>query len=199
MVGVKELNIKQIRVSFVLILFLLTVSCNDNKKKKIVSKDHKINNISILLYGRARQVIRLESTKKIIIPDEMSDEIYLFELNQNGILKSSKGFGRAIWENGSDTNDIKLNHIENTKLSNINALVKNKIIRMAKKIYKQNEYHTRWHPSDSWLVKLKINKKSSLYYVCEDIVTNDKKLNEDYRNIIDLIVSVSPIKIREYR
>ena len=180
-------------------LSLITISCKDYKKKRIVITDNKIDVISVLLYGRARQIIQSETNNKILIPEETSDEIYLFELNKRGILKSSRGYGKVIWFNGSDTNDIKLNYIENTKLSNINSKVKQRIIKMAKNIYKQNEYKTRWYPNDSWLVKLKINNKSSLYYVCEDIVISDKKINADYRNIIDLIVNSSPIKIREYR
>ncbi len=185
-----------IRILAIITCFI--VSCNSfDKRKKI--KDKTINKITILLSGRGREIPIFYGFKDTIIPEELSSQVYLFELNQQGNLTASLGFGQVSWNDGSDTNDIKLKGIDSKDSTCIKSDKKQKILSIAERLYKQDSYRTKNHPTDSWIVKLTLNNKSSIYYVGEDISNNDESINNDYRDIIDLIVKESPIIIREYR
>jgi hypothetical protein len=91
-----------------------------------------------------------------------------------------------------------LNYIEREDSTLIDNKKKQVIFSIAGKLSTQKEYRTRNSPTDSWLVKLKLNTKTSIYYIGEDVSKNNDVLNKNYKTIIDLLIKESSIKVREY-
>jgi hypothetical protein len=175
----------------------ILASCNhsQNTERK---NDPPIEKITVLISGRGREIILSDPSKDTIIPNELSREIYLLELNPEGKLKTSLGYGQVHWIYGSDKNNIKLNYIEREDSTLIDNKKKQVIFSIAGKLSTQKEYRTRNSPTDSWLVKLKLNTKTSIYYIGEDVSKNNDVLNKNYKTIIDLLIKESSIKVREY-
>lgn len=183
----QEPNIKKVNWKIIYFLSLMFfVSCNGNNQKR----EHipvSIDNISILTSRGGREVVWEERDK--IIPDSLSDEVYLLDLDTLGNLKVSYGFGKVT------ETEINIKYIEKSDSTKILQDKLSVIIDLAKNIYSQEEYHTKQDILDSWIVKLMINEKTFTYYLGESLDT----LNMDYLDIVDEIVVKSPIKVKYYR
>lgn len=148
-----------------------------------------VETISILLSRGGREVVA-NSVADTIVPDNLSDEVYGFYLKKNGALTASVGLGQK------SIKTLSLELIERKESIILSKEKMDSIMSFAKKIYTQEEYITSTHPTDSWLVKLQINKKFFIYYLGESLYPLD---DLNYLRIIDRIVKESPIVVKDYR
>lgn len=176
------MNWKVIYILPLAIVFACEVKTESNKEHPV-----KIDDISVLI-SRGGREIPLEEADKFI-PDSLSDEMYLFDIDTLGELKVSYGFGSFT------ETDVNIMQIESSNSITIAKDSLANIFRLATRIYKDNEYQTQQSMYDSWIAKLKINNKVYTYYFGESLDT----LTLDYLYLIDKIVSVSPIKVKYYR
>lgn len=178
---------------FFLFIFLIK-SCNTPEKRVQTKEQAPIKNVSILISGRGREIIG----ENMAIHEDLSREIYLIELSEDGILKTSLGYGFMISIENSQRNDLKMNLVE--KKDSI-LITKNKlkyIFNLASKIHPKRTYNSKSIYLDSWLIKLKINNKTNIFFLGETAQPFNK-LTIEYLKIVDELVKVSPISVRGYR
>lgn len=167
-------------------LSIMLIGCQEKEINNNVSS-HKSENISLLISRGGREVIWEEREK--LIPDSLSDEMYLFELDTIGKLSVSYGFGKQI------VNSIKMNLVETTQSVTLHSVDLDSIFQLANRIYQDKEYQTQNSPTDSWFVRLKIDNKIFNYYLGESL----HSLNANYLDLVDKMVIESPIKVKDYR
>lgn len=178
---------------FFLFIFLIK-SCNTPEKRVQTKEQAPIKNVSILISGRGREIIG----ENMAIHEDLSREIYLIELSEDGILKTSLGYGFMISIENSQRNDLKMNLVE--KKDSV-LITKNKlkyIFNLASKIHPKRTYNSKSIYLDSWLIKLKINNKTNIFFLGETAQPFNK-LTIEYLKIVDELVKVSPISVRGYR
>jgi|GEM_PF-5416757 len=186
----------------IMCLCIVINSCSSSSKKETRDnvdelEDIKIENVSLLISRTGRAIPVGEIPEDSIIPDDFMDDLYLLELDSNGLLKTSHGFGKVAMIEGSDRKDLKLNFIESKDSVFLSEEKSNTVLVMAKHIYLNNEYWSERSPTDSWVVKLKINDKTSIYHDGEFLHT--KALDESYLEIVDEMVRLSKMKVKDYR
>lgn len=184
-------------IHFFLFVFL-SQSCITSEKREQAKQRAPIKNVSILISGRGREIL-MENTKMVTVIDkDLSREIYLIELSEEGKLKTSLGYGFISSIENSRSNNLKMNLIEEKDSV---LITKNKlkyIFNLASKINTKREYNSKSILLDSWLIKLKINNKTNIFFL-GDTAEPFNKLSVEYLTIVDELVKVSPIRVRGYR
>jgi hypothetical protein len=173
-------------------------SCSTSEKREKTKKQALITNVSILISGRGREIVKENTNTDSIIDNDLSREIYLIELTKDGELKTSLGYGFISSIENSESNNLKMNLIE--KKDSL-LLTKNKlkhIFKLASEIHTERAYHSNNIFMDSWLIKLKINNKTNIFFLGETAEPFNK-LREEYLTIVDELVKVSAIRVRGYR
>lgn len=168
-------------------VFLFTfflMGCVRNEKKEI----EKVSFISILLSRSGCGGIEENKANQLALSKGYEDLIYSYELDTNGVLYSSIGYGECL------NNNLKVSIVNDSSENIISSNQLKSIFKLADKINKEEKYYTNKSPDDDWLIKLKLDNKIFFYYRGESLDT----LNLDFLYLVDGIVNKSIIKHVEY-
>lgn len=162
------------------------ISCDENNN---VQKKHEQIEQIVMTISQGGREIPYVPGKDTIIPSTEEDEIYSLRLNSSGKLVVLYGFGER------SLNDVKLNSVVKKDSLFIDKDKLKDLVSMAQRINSHKSYKTNKSPTDSWLIKLEINNKESIFYSGENVDGSASTINKDYIDIVQKMVNLSPIKI----